>query len=291
MKKKSRMNPIFSLWNRQLKLDRLSQGFSLSGFSIAAFRTNFYIPELDIMFDAGIPANVCPKDIFISHGHADHIANLPLHLFTAKENGQTVNIYCPASIARNLEQYIKSLSYCAGAKPCGYRLVPLDESINHFKIIRGIRQEYIVDTFKCHHTVPCLGYGISEVRKRLKEEYKGKAGSELALAKKQGIQIEEYYQTPLIVFLGDTTPRVFLENPDIFRYPYIITECTFLDDKDEADKKKHTCWIDLEPIIRSNPETIFILTHFSQTYTEREITEYFQKNTDLPNIYLWISQN
>ncbi len=57
--------------------------FSLSGYSLAALRTNFYIKELGIMFDAGLvaPAPLL-NHLFIIQCHSNHIANLLFHIYS-----------------------------------------------------------------------------------------------------------------------------------------------------------------------------------------------------------------
>jgi phosphoribosyl 1,2-cyclic phosphodiesterase len=50
----------------------------LSGYSRSAYRTGFFINGIDIMLDAGPQTFRKPGYIFITHTHADHIAELPL---------------------------------------------------------------------------------------------------------------------------------------------------------------------------------------------------------------------
>ena len=75
------MNPIYRIWNDHEHIKLSGTPYTLQGFSIAGYRTNFYIPQLNLMLDAGISANFTPKKIFITHSHADHIANLPFHSY------------------------------------------------------------------------------------------------------------------------------------------------------------------------------------------------------------------
>jgi putative mRNA 3-end processing factor len=59
-----------SYWNKKLVLDKIK--LTLTGYSRAAYRTGFYIPELGIMLDAGPQNFNKPSHIFITHAHADH---------------------------------------------------------------------------------------------------------------------------------------------------------------------------------------------------------------------------
>jgi ribonuclease Z len=72
--------------------------------------------------------------------------------------------------------------------------------------------------------------------------------------------------------------------------PVIIVECTFLEAElhaERAAKTKHTLWRDLEPVVRAQPDTIFVLIHFSLTYKEQYIRNFFQKLA-LPNVLVWV---
>ena len=59
------------------------------------------------MLDAGLSSNICPDHIMITHNHADHTANIPWHLFSAKENTK-IQIYGPASSAEKINKFIES---------------------------------------------------------------------------------------------------------------------------------------------------------------------------------------
>ena len=63
------------MWSKEYKIQNTQ--WTIKGYSAAAFRTGFYIPQLDIMLDAGVQNFNKPKHIFITHTHLDHIAHLP----------------------------------------------------------------------------------------------------------------------------------------------------------------------------------------------------------------------
>src|SRR5690606_14346440 len=113
---------------------------------------------------------------------------------------------------------------------------------NHF-------MHFKAKVFQCFHKVPCIGYAFSERKKKLKQEYVGLPGKELGKLRKDGVQIDEEINRPLFAYVGDTNTTVFEENPWLFDYPVIITECTFLYDEeggddlvDKAAKDGHTHW-------------------------------------------------
>ena len=59
-------------WQKQWKIPGTS--WQICGYSRSAYRTGFYITELDLMLDAG-PQNFSkPKTILITHSHINHLA-------------------------------------------------------------------------------------------------------------------------------------------------------------------------------------------------------------------------
>ena len=135
------------------------------------------------------------------------------------------------------------------------------------------------------------------MRKRVKEEFKGLDSKTYAQMKKDGIDFTEFYKFPLVCFMSDTNHKPFegIHSHLIYQYPYIIVECTFLDDEDigEAKKKDHIHWKKIQPHIEAHPECKFVLIHFSQKYSWRYVHEFFNKMQatrpiPIPNLVLWL---
>lgn len=147
----------------------------------------------------------------------------------------------------------------------------------------------VVEVFNCYHSVACVGYGFLQTKKKIKPEYVGLEGKQLGALRKQGIQIDSLYESPMFAFMGDTTAQFYADQAElekegkesVFRYPLIMTECTFLgiheDDKQRAEKTKHTLWTELKPFIESHPDITFVLIHFSHRYSEEDIRSFFAK--------------
>lgn len=287
----SKLNPLWRIWEYTTPLKIRNTGYTLIGYSIAALRTNFYIKELDIMLDAGISGNMSPDSIFITHCHSDHTANLPFHLYTQKNT--QIQVYVPEESIENFKKYVEStfmLTYDASSldESTTYKFNPVsitDKTLSHGKGKTTIN----VEVFKCFHTVPCVGYGFSENRQKLKEEYKQLPGKEIAKLRADGIDIYNIVTNYFLIFLGDTSKEI-LEDKELLKYSTIMIECTFLLDEElaNADKTKHMHWNYLKPFVLSHPEITFILYHFSQRYKGNEIKEFFDKE-NCPNIITWIS--
>lgn len=104
------------------------------------------------------------------------------------------------------------------------------------------------------HTVPCLTYFCSELRKRLLPSLQGKSGKELGELRKAGKPIDEEVPVPQVIYFGDTSIDGLLAlEAEIVGYPTVIIESTFLYSEHRgsgADAKKHIAWPELEPVVK-----------------------------------------
>lgn len=281
---------------------------TLTGYSRANDKTFYHIPELSVAIDAALCEGRQVDNLFITHGHDDHIADLA---YMASREG--VQIYIHDLLKPYAQKYIearKGLNFCE----------PFDSSLGANYTIHGVndkssitfgkQNQYSVDVIHCVHKVPCLGYCFSERKKVLIDELMALKSEMIALGKgrdfgrliaekrKNGEVIEKEITKPLFVILGDTHPKVFENYPQLLNFPVVITECTFLYDSeyDRAQRDGHTVWSDLQSIIENNPDTHFLLTHFSLRYSDKEIINFFtclqsENSGKYRNITLWLSED
>ena len=290
-------NDLWKLWeNREVIIPETQ--FSIKGFSVAALRTNFFIKELGLMLDAGLSSpNYAIDYIFITHCHSDHTANISFHIYAARENSNKMQLYAPKESCENIKKYIIS----AYKMSCDiddslkddelyvHRFFNMNPVTSNDIIDLVIKNKKIsVEIIKCFHSVPCVGYGLIEKRIKLKEEYLKLSGKEIGDLRKKGVEINIEKEYPFLCFLGDTSKEIFSEEK-LKKYRTIMIECTFLyeDDLEQADKTCHMHWKYLEDYIKSNPNQMFILYHFSQRYKKKEVAEFFEK-VELKNIIPWI---
>lgn len=273
----------------------------LEGWSWAALKTCFYIPQMRIMLDAGLPFNGVPGSVFLTHTHSDHSNNL--HLLLVNPPPEKIKIFVPTArpgdtpTGELVSNYIESLyrlsTYCHRTPKALSRCEIIEcKSGTTFEMeIRKKRME--IRVIRCYHTVPCVGYGFTELRRKLKDEYLGMEGKEIGKLRKEGVDIYRTEPFPFFCYLGDSTAQVF-EDSHIFNYPTIITECTFLlpEHYQEAIEDRHTHWNDIYPIIASHPENRFVLYHFSCRYKASEINDFFKKyREELPNLVVWVKKS
>ena len=280
-----------------------SPQLTLMGWSVAALRTNFYIKELGLMLDAGLSGPTCTiNHLLVTHCHSDHVANLPFHLYSYKAPDK-IQIYVPKGIESHIKEYIES-AYLLSS-----HTFPEEENIKREDLhlygfydlitvepgndlrIKIKNENYGLEIFKCYHPVPCVGYGVYTIRKKLKEEYTKLSGKEIGELRKKGVDINYDYIKKLFVYLGDTGKEIFEKEEwaKIVEYPAIIIECTFIleDEKEQAIKTQHLHWDDLAPIVDKYTNNTFILIHFSQRYNNSEIKKFFEEK-NRKNVIPWV---
>jgi ribonuclease Z len=145
-----------------------------------------------------------------------------------------------------------------------------------------------VDCIRCIHTVPCIGFGFTEIRNKLKQEFVSLERKEIIELKKNSIAITEEIEYPLFCYLGDTNDLI-LKNKLLNKYKFIMIECTFLDPIhiEEAIADRHLHWSQLENYIIDHKETTFVIYHFSMRYTTEYIKNFFETK-NIANVIPWI---
>ncbi len=265
-------------WKKTTKIPNTP--WNIKGYSRSAYRTGFYIPELNIMLDAGCQNFNKPNHIFITHTHLDHIAELPFTMIGDPEGNHIFNIYAPANAKDYIYDYI-----CSAIRLNSLDIIDIFDWYkfnmckqgNQYKITSN-KTNLQIDLFKCNHRIPTVGYGFSIIKDKLKEEYLGLSGKEIVELKKHNVITRKVIE-PKFVYLCDTDIDVFKINKleTILSYPTIFIECTFIlpDEIDNASSTKHIHWEQLRPYVLNNKNNMFILFHFSQRYSDAEIEEFF----------------
>lgn len=205
----------------------------------------YYSPDR-ILFDAGEGASsilgnksFAIRRIFLSHGHADHIAGL-VGLVNIRNNalGDTekeLTIYYPkgnhlvSEMMAFLARTNRRLNYNLAWAP----LEPGDR----VELLSGQMPRYIEAFPTVHvHSEVSLGYNVVEVRHRLKPELAGASQQEIvARVRSEGKEsVSEFYDQKLFSYGGDS---VGIKPALVSETEVLCHDTTFLDERDRKEYK------------------------------------------------------
>jgi len=252
-------------------------GYTVEGYSRAAVQSYWRIPELKLGFDLGAH----PWDFmgtptwFISHCHLDHIAALPLYVARRRlMKMEPPKIFMPAyaidAVRKMLDSFVR---LDRGRMPCDLVGVEDGQEIE-------LSRELIVNVLKTKHTVPSVGYVISERRKKLKQEYLELSGDQIRDLKESGTEITREIRMPRIGFTGDTSSKGLDDNPLFYETKILITEMTFIADDHRRELIHKTGHMHLDDFVARQNEfknEVVIAGHFSTRYNMHQAKKIVSK--------------
>ncbi len=251
-------------------------GIRIEGFSIAGEETVIIAPEYNVCFDPGrAPREVVSIDnVCISHGHMDHAAGIAYYFsqraFVGNSPGRII-------VHRDLAQAIQRLmavwadieGHHSPGEVCGVK--PLENV--------DIRRGLLVRPFAVNHAGAALGYTLIEVRHKLKAEFIGKSGPQLVALKRDGVQIENRMEVPLLTCTGDTALGRWMDLDFVRRTGVLVVECTFFDADhiQRARDGRHIHVTDLPEVLGAVPDARIVLTHVSHRTDIRRAKKVLEK--------------
>ena len=197
------------------------------GYSLAGEESVVGVPELNVCFDIGrAPSEVLNIDhVLLTHGHMDHAAGIAYYFSQRNfldNSGGTIVV--PKPLVEPIHQLMAAWVQIEGHRT-PYNVVGLEPGEEY-----PIRRNLIARSFQTRHGGPCLGYSVIEVRQKLKDEYFGRPGKELADLRRGGTAITYQMEVPLVCYCGDTAYGEFFKLPHVREARVLIVECTFIED-------------------------------------------------------------
>jgi ribonuclease Z len=240
------------------------------GYSVAGEETVVALPQLDVCFDIGKAPDqlISVGHVLLTHGHMDHAAGFAYYLSQRKFSGMSPGtILVPANLIKPMRTIIDAWGHLDGNK-IPVKLVGVRPGDEH-----AIKPNLFARAFPTKHSPGSVGFSVIEKRKKLKPEYLGLTGPQIVELKKQGVQIDNPLEIPIVSYLGDTQYVDFAQLEYVARSKILIAECTFYEDEHatRAAAGRHMHINELAQLLDSMDNEHVVITHTTQRTPMREV--------------------
>lgn len=251
-------------------------GIKIEGSAVSGIASAITLPELDLCLDLGEATEQALRcgTILITHGHLDHFHGIVRHAYIRHMTGATpTRIVCQPRLKPLIFDLFTVIErFQKGRKP-DFTV----ETISPGEELR-LRKGLYVRPFETHHRIDSQGYVLIDRRQKLKPEFAGTPGAEIGRLRKDGVEVTEATDIPLLAYTGDTKASVFWVDSEIMRMALnakvLVTECTFLGSEQSvafAQKRGHVHLDELGGMANRFQNEAVLLVHFSQRYFNRLI--------------------
>lgn len=266
-------------------------GLTVEGYSRAAVQTYWRIPELKLGFDLGAQpwSFMGTSTWFVSHTHLDHVAALPVYVARRRMmKMEPPRVFLPAENLDAVKQMLAAfMRLDRGRLPCDLVGVAPGDEIE-------LSRELLVTAVATTHTVPSLGYVVWDRRKKLRTEYADLSGHEIRDLRLAGVDVTHEVRTPVVGYLGDSSPKGLDAAPEFYLAKILIAEMTFVSPEHRKEKiHKHghmhlDDWVDRRDKFENE---LVIAAHLSTRYHPRQVESMVKKA--LPDmldgrLHLWL---
>lgn len=259
-------------------LDELKvAGLTLRGIARGGVETCIMVPEVGAMFDVGMcpPGALGYETILVSHGHSDHLGGIG-YLVSQRQLARSPPpaIHVPQEVLEPMTRILRAWA-----------------EIEDFDLRWDLRGHAPGDRFRLGrdltatclrtvHRVKSLGWIVERTTNRLRPEFVGLPGAELADLRRRGVAIADAHTEPLLCVTGDTQIEFFAEHEVVRRCKVLVHEVTsWSPERDVAQTRRwgHTHVDELiEQAERFTGEAL-VLVHRSMRHTRAEAERVVQE--------------
>ncbi|HEX9620316.1 MAG TPA: MBL fold metallo-hydrolase [Polyangiaceae bacterium] len=244
---------------------------TVEGVSVGGVYTALRVPELDVLLDIGLAPRsfAATGNVFLSHGHADHIGALNT-LLGLRGLGRLPppRVFLPGEIREPVEAALASLGKIQ-RRPLEIDAVPLSPGD-----VSQVQSTLWVRAFRTHHTVPSLGFQFFRRVQKLKPEHRGLSGTEVAERRRAGEDLFLSSERLELAYATDTLVNVLDAVPSLLTSRVLVMECSFLDERKSVESAREKYHVHLSELIEradSFQNECLVLMHFSQAYAPEEV--------------------
>jgi ribonuclease Z len=251
-------------------------GIPIKLCSVAGINTTILLPSINVIFDMGtiLPKSINIGNVFITHGHTDHISAFAQHVFQRSLVIKTPmpKYWVPKSIVNDMNNLLNCFR-TLNQSDTGCEINGMSEG-DQVKLRNG----YTCTSYTTKHRVDSQGYIIwyskSELMLKLKEQLKNGeiTNKDIIEKKKSGIEINTTSTVPIITYTGDTIIDGISEEAK--NVNTIIMEMTYVDSRmsvEEATNRGHVHLFDFCKRIDEFKNKNIVFIHFSGRYSKEHI--------------------
>jgi len=242
-------------------------GIEVDAISTAGLGTCIQFPRMGFCFDMG----VCPQSairlrtVLFTHAHIDHMGSVVQHCASRTLLGMQPARYAVPSEHVDALQGVLDAWAVLDRNPLEYALLPM--GVGERLALKG---GHYAQAVRSIHTMPTQGYVVYQKKRKLRPEWVGVPGSEIAAARQRGEDVTRPEDVPLIAFTGDSTAEVIEREPALRHARLLIMELTFVDQAlsaNQARERGHTHIDDLLDRLHLLENEHILFTHLSARYT------------------------
>lgn len=252
-------------------------GLTIEGYSRAAVQSYWRIPELKIGFDLGAQpwSFMGTETWFVSHGHLDHIAALPVYVARRRMmKMEPPRIFMPEEMIDPAHRILRLFTKLdRGRMPCELIAIRPGEEVE-------LNRELVVAAFATKHTVPSLGYLVWERRHKLKTEYQCLSGEQIRDIRLGGQEVTEEQRKPLLAYLGDTAPAGLDNCPALYEAKILICEMTFVSPEHRKERIHKFGHMHLDDFVERRDRfqnELIVAAHLSTRYHESAVRRHVER--------------